>query len=192
MDRREQLLQEALRLFSEKAGRDASMRELARRVGIDVRTAYYYFPSKADLLREVVAMGGHLEPPPAGALDTLRSMRKPEALHAIIRLVLDILAERAPYNRLLNTQVLAGDEDAKVVAQELWDRWQEQLVALLEAGRVARGDDLAPYARMLRSLLWGVFSESHLTGALADDDTRDARATELAATLTRQVRAARR
>lgn len=191
MDRREQLLHEALELFSERAGRDASMRELARRVGIDVKTAYYYFPSKADLLREVVVLGGHLDPPPPGALDTLRSMRKPEALHAIIRLVLNILAERAPYNRLLNAQVLAGDPDAKLVAQELWDRWQEQLEALLDAGRMVRGDDLAAYARMLRSLLWGVFSESHLTGALADDDARDARATELAATLTRRVGASR-
>ena len=183
MDRREQLLHEALGLFSEKSGRDASMRELARRVGIDVKTAYYYFPSKADLLRELVAMGGHLDPPPAGALDTLRSMDQREALHAIIRLVLDILTERAPYNRLLNAQVLAGDEDAKVVAQELWDRWQEQLEALLKAGGIARGKDLAPTARMMRTLLWGVFSESHLTDALKDDDSRDARAAELAGTL---------
>ena len=51
------------------------------------------------------------------------------------------------------------------------------------------GDDLAPFARMLRTLLWGVFSETHLTGALADDVTRDARATELAATLMRSDRA---
>jgi AcrR family transcriptional regulator len=189
VDRREQLLHEALRLFTEKAGRDASMRELARRVGIDVRTAYYYFPSKADLLRELVAMGGHLDPPPPGTLDTLRSMDQGEALHAIIRLVLDILAERAPYNRLLDTQVRAGDEDAVVVARELSAGWQEQLEALLAAGKVVHGDDLAPFARMLRTLLWGVFSEAHLTGALTDDDTRDARAAELTATLMRQVRA---
>jgi AcrR family transcriptional regulator len=187
VDRREQLLQEALRLFSEKSGRDASMRELARRVGIDVRTAYYYFPSKADLLRQLVAMGGHLDPPPAGSLDMLRSMDQPEALHAIIRLVLDILTERAPYNRLLNAQVLAGDEDAKVVARELWDGWQEQLEALLQAARIARGENLAPYARMMRSLLWGVFSESHLTGVLADDDARDAVAAELAGSLVRAM-----
>jgi AcrR family transcriptional regulator len=185
VDRREQLLREALRLFSEKAGRDASMRELARRVGIDVRTAYYYFPSKADLLRELVAMGGHLDPPPPGSLDMLRSMDPSDALHAIIRLVLDILTERAPYNRLLSAQVQAGDEDARVVARELWDRWQEQLEALLQAARIAQGDDLAPYARMMRSLLWGVFSEAHLTGALADDDTRDALAADLARSLTR-------
>ena len=164
------------------------MRELARRVGIDVRTAYHYFPSKADLLRELVAMGGHLDPPPPGALDTLRSMDQREALHAIIRLVLDILTERAPYNRLLNTQALAGDADAMVVARELWAGWQEQLETLLEAGRVVHGDDRAAFARMLRALLWGVFSESHLTGALTDDDTRDALATELAATLMRLVR----
>jgi AcrR family transcriptional regulator len=185
MGRREQLLEEALRLFTEKSGRDASMRELARRAGIDVRTTYYYFPSKADLLRELVALGGHLDPPPPGALDTLRAMEPPAALHAIIRLVLDLLTERAPYNRLLNTQVLAGDDDARAVAQELWDRWQEQLEALLEAGRIATGAALAPYARMMRTLLWGVFSESHLTGALADDDARDARAAELAAVLMR-------
>lgn len=183
MGRREQLLDEALRLFTEKAGREASMRELARRAGIDVRTAYYYFPSKADLLRELVALGGHLEPPPPEALESLEAMAPDEALLAIVRLVLDILAERAPYNQLLHTQVLAGDEDAKAVAHELWDRWQEQLEALLAAGRVAPTADLPAYARMLRTLLWGAFSESQLTGEMVDPAARAARAEELAAVL---------
>ena len=188
MGRREQLLEEALRLFTEKAGRDASMRELARRAGIDVRTTYYYFPSKADLLRELVAMGGHLDPPPPEALDDLGAREPADALLVIVQLVLDILAERAPYNRLLNTQVQAGDEDARAVAQELWDGWQEQLEALLTAGRVAAGDALTPFARLLRTLLWGVFSESHLTGDLATAEARATRAAELAAALAPAIR----
>lgn len=51
--RREQVVEEAARLFLERGYHAASMRELARRLGISLGTLYHYVHSKADLLVEI-------------------------------------------------------------------------------------------------------------------------------------------
>jgi len=51
--RREAVVEEAARLFLEKGYHAASMRELARRLGVSLGTLYYYLRSKADLLVEI-------------------------------------------------------------------------------------------------------------------------------------------
>jgi AcrR family transcriptional regulator len=52
---RERILDEALDLFLEKGFDNASLRELAERMGFTKAALYYHFPSKADIL-----MGLHL------------------------------------------------------------------------------------------------------------------------------------
>ncbi len=51
--RREQVVEEAARLFLERGYDAASMRELARRLGISLGTLYHHVRSKADLLVEI-------------------------------------------------------------------------------------------------------------------------------------------
>ena len=89
-------------------------------------------------------------------------------------------------------QVLYGDEDAKAVGHELWDRWGQQLETLVEAAGVAPAGDVASWARFLRSLLWGVFNEAQLTGSLTDPADRRQRAKEMTKLLTPRLRARRR
>ena len=52
--RREQLVQTALRLFSEKGYRGASVRDIARAAGVNEGLIYHYFSGKGDLFRAVL------------------------------------------------------------------------------------------------------------------------------------------
>jgi AcrR family transcriptional regulator len=55
LDRRAQILREALRLFAEHGVEGASLRELARRVGISQPSLYHYFSSKEALVEAIFA-----------------------------------------------------------------------------------------------------------------------------------------
>jgi AcrR family transcriptional regulator len=196
VDRRQQLLATALELFDERGVRGASMRELARRAGVDVRTAYYHFESKRDLLRCLFEEAGYFQPlrQQVGPeiLEALRAAPPEEALLGIIEGNLQVLHEGAAYSRLIHVEVLYGDEDAKAVGHELWDRWGQQLEALMDAAGVAPHSEVASWARLLRSLLWGVFNEAQLTGSLADPSDRRQRAKELTRLLMQRIPARRR
>lgn len=194
MNRRTQFLQLALQLFDERGVRGASMRELARRAGVDVRSTYYHFESKRDLLRALFEEAGYLEPIDPKILAALGAMSREQALSAIVEGSLDMLQRRAAHSRLIHAEVLVGAEDAIAVGHELWARWGEQLEALVEAGGLVRPEETAAFARQLRSLLWGIFNESQLTGELAAPSRRKARAREVTAFLLprrRPVRSAR-
>lgn len=54
MARREQLVWTALRLFSEKGYRGASVRDIARAAGVNEGLLYHYFSGKGDLFRAVL------------------------------------------------------------------------------------------------------------------------------------------
>jgi AcrR family transcriptional regulator len=196
VDRRQQLLATALALFDERGVRGASMRELARRAGVDVRTAYYHFESKRDLLRSLFEEAGYFQPlrQQVGPeiLEALRAAPPEEALLGIIEGNLQVLHEGAAYSRLIHVEVLYGDEDAKAVGHELWDRWGQQLEAMMDAAGVAPQSKVASWARLLRSLLWGVFNEAQLTGSLADPSDRRQRANELTRLLMQRIPARRR
>lgn len=53
--RREQLLQTAVQLFSDKGYRATSVRDIAHAAGVNEGLLYHYFNSKADLFRAVLA-----------------------------------------------------------------------------------------------------------------------------------------
>jgi len=100
-------------------------------------------------------------------------------MSAIVEGSLDLLQQRAAQSRLIHAEVLVGDEDAKAVGQELWDRWGEQLEALVDAGLVVPAQEVSAFAHQLRSLLWGIFNESQLTGELDSRARRRTRAQQV-------------
>jgi AcrR family transcriptional regulator len=192
VDRREQLLQIALELIDERGVRGASMRELARRAGVDVRTAYYHFDSKQDLLRTLFEEAGYFtalsELVAPEALETLRSAPAEDAVRRILSWNLKALHDGAAYFRLIHVQVLYGDDDARSIGAEMWQRWGRLLETLVDASGVVPSADAASFARLLRSLVWGVFNEEQLTRELVDPDACRARAHELAQLLTNEGR----
>ena len=155
------------------------MRELARRAGVDVRSAYYHFESKRDLLRALFEQAGYLEPLDPRILDALGGLDAEAAMFAIVDGNLEMLQRRASYSRLIHAEVLVGDEDAKAVGSELWTSWGQQLEELVLAGKLASPGQAPVLARQLRSLLWGIFNESQLTGEITDPTGRKARSREV-------------
>ena len=183
MDRRTQLLAVALELVDERGVRGASMRELARRAGVDVRTAYYHFESKHDLLRALFEEAGYFAPleeyVQPDVLARLAAADDKQALQDIIAGNLAALDRGAAYFRLIHVEVLYGDADARAVGTEMWTRWGRLLETLVAAARIADGEDVGPFSRMLRSLLWGVFNEEQLVVDVTAPQSHRARAEEI-------------
>src|SRR5437588_12403526 len=67
---RERILAEALNLFAESGYGGASMRELARRVGVRESSLYNHFPGKAAILEAIVSEHG-----PASSASRLEAPR---------------------------------------------------------------------------------------------------------------------
>ena len=59
-NRKEQIIQEALQLFSEKGFAAVSMRDLAESAGISVSTIYHYYESKQALAQDMIARANEL------------------------------------------------------------------------------------------------------------------------------------
>lgn len=59
-DTKNLIIQNALKLFSEKGFSAVSMRDLAEAVGISVSTIYHYYESKQALIREMIARADEL------------------------------------------------------------------------------------------------------------------------------------
>ena len=59
-NRKELIIQEALKLFSERGFAAVSMRDLAESVGISVSTIYHYYASKQDLAQDMIARANEL------------------------------------------------------------------------------------------------------------------------------------
>lgn len=59
-NRKELIIREALKLFSEKGFAAVSMRDLAESVGISVSTIYHYYESKQALVRDMIVRADEL------------------------------------------------------------------------------------------------------------------------------------
>ncbi|MDQ3035450.1 MAG: TetR/AcrR family transcriptional regulator [Myxococcota bacterium] len=70
-ERHREVLREALRLIAERGYAGASLRELARRVGIQQPSLYHYFRSKEEMVDQIIltfGVGGMYSVPPGLAL----------------------------------------------------------------------------------------------------------------------------
>ena len=184
MNRRQQLLETALALFSEQGVDRASMRELARRAGVNVAAAYHHFDSKRALLRAVFEELGSLDEIRARlepeVLSLLRSAPRDEAIALIVHVSWGRMEANAAYYGLLHAEVLRGDPDARAVSLEMWDGWGAQLEDVVSGAALAPGDDaIRALAQLLRSLVWGLFNEWRVTGD-TDETLRNERVRQLA------------
>lgn len=182
---RQHILTTALSLMSQQGVDGTSMRNLATATGLNVASLYHYFPSKRDLLVAVLEERGFVDDPAAAARTSL-SGEPATKLADLLYDILNSMLEVEDFVRLMMGEVLRGDDTAYAVGSDLFAATQSSLERWLD-GHVpplCPPDQQAGLARMLRSLLVGLFFE-HVAGVLDSDDGTDAvfrtRAAEVAA-----------
>lgn len=175
---RQHILRTALSLMAQQGVDGTSMRTLAAATGLNVASLYHYFPSKRDLLVAVLEERGLVEnlataSRPSLSQDTAANVG--DLLFDILRSMLDV----EDFIRLMLGEVMRGDETASAVGTELFDATQASLEHWLgdHDPPLCPAGDVAAMARMLRSLLVGLFVE-HVAGVLegtpgAPDGTAD-------------------
>jgi len=185
---RQNILDMALSLMSQRGVAGTSMRDLAAASGLNVASLYHYFPSKQDLLVAVLAERGFLDeiavtaPTPGDRTPTIE-------LADLLNEMLQSMLEVEDFVRLMLGEVMRNDETAVTVGHELISATQasiEQWVAQ-EQPSLAESAGADNVARMLRATMIGLFFE-HVAGVLEGDDPSAAlrkRADELAAILHR-------
>jgi AcrR family transcriptional regulator len=162
-----------------------SMRNLATATGLNVASLYHYFPSKRDLLVAVLEERGFVDDP---ATSQPSLSRDPAAgLADLLTDILQSMLEVEDFIRLMMGEVMRGDDTAFAVGNDLFAATQASLEVWLteHQPRAGRPGQQAALARMLRSLLVGLFFE-HVAGVLGDDEPSvvfRARADEVAALL---------
>lgn len=165
-DQRARILGTALHLMAEHGVHAMSMRRLAAACGINVATIYHYFPSKAELLREVVAHQRYEElldqtPPIDPALPAA------ERLAALLRWIWREMATQDDMWRLLLGESLRGEHDVIATAAGLTAHFELALDRWLAGLFPERVESLPRLGRVLRGLIYGFFIESL---PLPDDD----------------------
>lgn len=182
VDQRERILEVALRLMAEHGVHAMSMRRLASACGLNVASIYHYFPSKADLLRAVIAHQSYealLEPTPP--IDT--ALEPQARLASLLRWIWSAMAGQDDMWRLLLGESLRGDEQAMGSAAELSATFERALRRWLrELFPDLPGDPVAT-ARVLRGLIYGFFVEHLPLPAAERTRLLDRRAAEVAAVI---------
>lgn len=159
---RRRILSESLKLFSENGFHGASVRDIARSVGLTEAALYYHFPSKQAIVRALYEERGFM-----AALDELEHL--PGHLPLRAQLAANALAsarlwyENADLLRVVITEVLRGDEAARGAHREMMDRWHRGIVDLLSRyqanGEIRSDVDVGEAANSWVNLMFGTFMD---------------------------------
>jgi AcrR family transcriptional regulator len=171
---RQRILEIALSLMSQRGVDGTSMRDIATAAGLNVASLYHYFPSKRDLLVAVLEARGYLSEMEGGA-PTDGEPNTPLVLADLLDDMLRSMLDVEDFVRLMLGEVMRGDVTALGVGRELLSATQEALERWLTDTQpeLCARTGAAPLARMLRSMLVGVFFE-HVAGLLDGDDVHQA------------------
>lgn len=179
---RQRLLETALAVFAEQGTDGGSMREIARRAGVNVATAYHHFGSKREMFLAIFRELGFLGDDFADA-----SWATPEIeAHVVIEMLClgawTLMSSGADVLRLALTETIKGDEEIRSV----FDDWRQQGDAYLEEILVRAGLGSGPVAKrrawVLRSVIWATFISELIEGRFDAGELRN-RARDTAATL---------
>jgi TetR/AcrR family transcriptional regulator, cholesterol catabolism regulator len=168
-ERREQILDAALRVFSEKGFAGASIRDIAREVGVTEGLLYHYFESKEQLLdtcwRERT-WRAHLE----RILSEAGGKPVQQVLSELISDFLQTLRENGEMVRMCASEMQRNSEMAQFHIERIEDN-QRLLTGFLRerqtAGEIREGIDLETPAGLLMGCAYSMF----LLWGQADDQT---------------------
>lgn len=169
MSTKERILESALAVFAERGADGGSMREIARRAGVNVATAYHHFGSKRELILEIFRELGFVDAPevddwpmPGGSPQ--------ESLEQLLFWSWLWMRSGTDVVRLAVMEAMKGDEEVLPVLK----RWQVQGDAriskrLLEHG-LADETNVERRTWTVRQVIWATFVEELMYKPWSDEE----------------------
>jgi AcrR family transcriptional regulator len=168
---RQKILETALSVFAEQGTDGGSMREIARRAGVNVATAYHHFGSKRELLLAIFHELGFLGRPADDSWVT-EDMDSHVVLQTLCEGAWLLMSVGRDVLRLAITEAMKGDGDVRAVFgvwREVGDSYIEQV--LIKSG-LASAEDARRRAWVVRSVVWGTFISDLMEGPVDADRLR--------------------
>jgi AcrR family transcriptional regulator len=164
--RREQILDAALRVFSEGGFSETTMDQVAADAGLSKACLYNYFPTKEALLQQLLERYTLL-PELAELIDAVREQPPARGIPRLVGEVWRRLRERKELARVLVREVQSFPERSKVLTERVRLPAYRALAAYLEGwmqrGALKRRDPLAT-AQCLFGMLWFFLLTQELMG----------------------------
>ncbi len=167
------ILDAAEAVFAERGFEAASLREIARRAGLQQPGLYNHFASKRDLYAAVLDRA--LQPMADAMREHARSARSRADVERLPAVMTDLLLEHPPISALFQ-QALQGDASPGQEIMRAWlDRLLEQGLATLEAAAGGTLDraDLAVQVLAMFHLTTGYFRSQSALNSLGAGDVTD-------------------
>ena len=161
---RQQILDAALRLFSERGFSRTTVRDIARAANITDAAIYYHFESKQELLEALVEERGFLT--------SLQNLERVEAQMPLDEMVLwmaasavNLMDANRDFLRLITIEGLGGDDAALAQYSRLLNLWEDALTTVLkryeDQGQLG-GDNADDLARHIIYTILMAFQDSLL------------------------------
>ena len=153
--RREAILKAAARLYARRGFNGASVSDLAKACKTSKSLIYHYFPSKDDILYDVMA--AHLDALVAAAAATTRSGRAEEKLRALTLAFMRLYVGAQDSHKVLLNELdnLAPEARGEVIGK------QRRIIAAVEALILELKPGTGPLALPLTMLFFGMINWTH-------------------------------
>ena len=153
--RREAILEAAARLYARRGVRGASVADLAAACKASKSLVYHYFPSKEDILHEVMA--AHLDALVAAAEETTRAGTAEERLRALTLAFMRLYVDAQDSQKVLLNELdsLPPSARAEIVGK------QRRIIAAVEALLAEIRPETGPRALPLTMLFFGMINWTH-------------------------------
>ncbi|HKR23865.1 MAG TPA: TetR/AcrR family transcriptional regulator [Allosphingosinicella sp.] len=153
--RRDAILAAAARLYARRGFQGASVADLAKACKTSKSLIYHYFPSKEDILYDVMAT--HLDDLVAAAEAATRSGTAEEQLRALTLAFMRLYVGARDRHKVLLNELdnLAAGPRAEVIAK------QRRIIAAVEALVRALRPETGPLALPLAMLFFGMINWTH-------------------------------
>lgn len=161
MTTKETLLTNAIQLFATNGIHRTSIRDIAQAAGVNLQLVYYYFGSKADLIREAIA---HASKETASILDEAEKARtSSESIQMIVADFMNASEPRNNANKLIGQILMMQDEQMLTHVQKaIRDnalRLQELIKKGIAAGEIRSDINVELVATAIIGLpMWYVMS----------------------------------
>ncbi|GAA0970410.1 TetR/AcrR family transcriptional regulator [Actinocorallia libanotica] len=176
--RRQQIIEAALRCFAAKGFAGTSMQDIFKESGLSAGAVYRYFPAKADLVSEIAKRKREaVQSALREALEREELPPLPEVLHDFLTAFLAELGENGKLRVLPEVWAAALHDDAiGVIVDEVLTGvrgvWAELAVRYQRAGRLSEGADPAAIGAVLTCLIPGFVIQRLVLGDMDPEFVR--------------------